>query len=411
MPPRLLPTASALILVTVAAGAFGCGGDSPERANRTATATPAPKGGLYVSPKGNDEAACTSPETACQTWLTAFIKAEPGDVIELAAGDYGDVPLVALPRKATPKRVVFRPAKGAEVKVGALDVDGTSDIEIVGVTSDAGWQIRGMAENVVMRDVKILDSEWGGYIGGAKRVRVIGGEIGRIDPNDGLHLNNTDGDNIDVVIDGVYMHDLTNKTAPAVHTDCVQAGAANGLVIRNSRFINCATQGLFLSAYGGAATKDVVIENNWIGRAQDGFQALYVGDAMDVTLRNNSVVDGGTFVDSEKSKTVVVNNILAGTDAYGCQVLAGVSKRFAHNVVPEPCPAGTPGTGIIVDPDAAKHFVNRGVKDSSKFDLHLRPGAKAINAGASGGPATDIDGEPRPRSGRSDAGADERGGA
>jgi nitrous oxidase accessory protein NosD len=253
-----------MVIITLAAA--GCGAYEPERVERPHSALDTREATLYVSATGDDGSDCASPERPCRTWAAAYIRASPGTVVELAAGDHGNVALERLERKGDPERVIFRPAKGATVKVGDLDVEGTNDIEIVGVISSEGWQIHGMAENVVMRDVKILDSEWGGYLGGARNVRVIGGEIGRIDPQDGLHLNNADGENTDIVIDGLHMHDLTNVKDPQVHTDCVQTGSANGLVIRNSRFINCGTQGLFLSAYGGGTTSDVVIENNWIGR-------------------------------------------------------------------------------------------------------------------------------------------------
>ena len=61
------------------------------------------------------------------------------------------------------------------------------------------------------------------------------------------------------------------------------------LVIRNSRFVNCGTQGVFLNPYNGGVTKNVTIENNFFGTAQLGYNILYVGDAVGVTVRNNSL--------------------------------------------------------------------------------------------------------------------------
>jgi hypothetical protein len=361
---------------------------------------------LYVSTSGDDEADC-SQDAPCKSWNAAYEKAAPGEVIELAAGDYGDVRIEQLARKDGAERVLFRPAPNAKVAVGDLEIDGTHDIEVRDVTSSKGWSIHGMAENIVLRDVDIKDSEFGGWLGGTRNVEILGGEIGAIDPNDGLHMNNADGENYDTVIDGIYMHDLTRARDEESHVDCVQVGSAINLVIRDSRFVNCGTQGVFLSAYGGGTTRGVTLENNWIGPAQLGFQSIFVGDAQDVSLRFNSVAGGGVFVDGiEKSTTTIVGNILAGTDAYGCQQLVALSATFAYNVVPEECPEAEDHN--VVDPKVNDHYVSVDARESAKFDLHLTREALAIDHGdPESFPKADYDGDKRPLGDAPDAGADE----
>src|SRR3954452_20243652 len=127
---------SIIVALTAAGvGLLGCGSaardSTPERAQPPAVAKKQSSAAdFYLAPDGDDRAEC-SKAAPCRTWATAYAKANPGALIELAGGRYGNVELTKLPRKADPKPVVFRPAEGAEVKVGDLDVNGTSDVEII----------------------------------------------------------------------------------------------------------------------------------------------------------------------------------------------------------------------------------------------------------------------------------------
>jgi len=235
---------------------------------------------------------------------------------------------------------------------------------------------------------------------------VLGGEIGRVDPDDGIHMNNGGGTNSNIVIDGLFMHDLTRNNDPAAHDDCIQTGDARNLTIRNSRFVNCGTQGVFLNPYNGGQATNIVVENNWFGPAQLGYYVLYVGDAVGVTVRNNSFT-GGAYIYSSASQTRMVGNILAGTDTYACSVMAGNAAKFAYNVTSSTCPGATHN---FVDPKVSTGYVNPSASDAAAYDLHLKPGASAINRGdPTDFPATDFDGLGRPAGGAPDAGAIEFG--
>jgi hypothetical protein len=50
---------------------------------------------------GDDRAGCTE-DALCRTWAAAYQRAAPGDHIVLAGGNYGDVELRRLARKASP---------------------------------------------------------------------------------------------------------------------------------------------------------------------------------------------------------------------------------------------------------------------------------------------------------------------
>jgi hypothetical protein len=322
----------------------------------------------------------------------------------VAAGTYGGQNMSGLAAKPTADKIVFRPAGGA-VTLDSLNISGSQNIEVRDMK--APWNVRGNAKNITLRNITILDQEFGGYVGGVDGLEILGGEIGRIDPQDGLHLNNADGPNSNVMVDGLYMHDLTRNTDNTVHTDCVQTGSITNLIIRNSRFVNCATQGIFLNPYNGGVSKNITLENNWIGPAQLGYNAIYVGGSQNVTIRNNSIVGSAMFVGGEASGVKVVGNILTNMENYGCQVAASNSDTFAYNVTNSTCSGAA---NNVTNASVASQFVNSSAANAGTFDLHLKSGAAAIDKGSpSDYPSTDFDGKSRPAGGAPDAGASEYG--
>jgi hypothetical protein len=193
---------------------------------------------VYVSPSGNDAASC--PQNApCRSFDRGYRAAAPGDEVVLAGGRYGDQTLSNLPAKGV--RVVIRPDAGATVKTGYLSIANGDDVEVRDIETD-GWGVTRGSAHVVLRNISVFDEEDGGYFSGADDVQVIGGEIGRIDPGDGIHFNNGYGTNSNITIDGLFMHDLTRNVDPSAHDDCIQTGDVTNLTIRNARFVNCATQ-------------------------------------------------------------------------------------------------------------------------------------------------------------------------
>ena len=178
---------------------------------------------LYVSASGSDSGTCTQ-AAPCKSFARAYNVATAGSDVLVSAGTYPEQSLTGLAAKPTAEKVVFKPAAGA-VTLDYLSVSGSQNIEVRDMS--APWQVRGNAKNIMLRNLTILDEQFGGYLGGVDGLQIIGGEIGRIDPQDGLHMNNADGPNSNVTIDGLYMHDLTRNTDSSVHTDCVQTGSAS----------------------------------------------------------------------------------------------------------------------------------------------------------------------------------------
>jgi hypothetical protein len=139
---------------------------------------------IYVSPSGSDAAACTQ-AAPCKSFDRAYRAASAGSEVEIAGGTYGGQDFNGPPAKATSERIVFRPAAGATVKIGYLSVSNTNNVEVRAVATD-GWGVTNGSTNVILRDLSIFDQQNGGYFGGAHDTQIIGGEIGRIDPGDGI---------------------------------------------------------------------------------------------------------------------------------------------------------------------------------------------------------------------------------
>ena len=357
---------------------------------------------VYLSPSGNDAASCAQ-NAPCRSFDRGYRAAAPGDEVVVASGSYGDQTLSNLPAKG--QRVVIRPDAGASVKTGYLSLANADDVEIRDIET-GGWGVTRGSAHVVLRNISVFDAEDGGYFSGADDVQVIGGEIGRIDPGDGMHFNNAYGVNTNITIDGLFMHDLTRNRDPSAHTDCVQTGDVTGLTIRNSRFVNCATQGVFLNPYNGGATKDITIENNWFGPAQLGYNSLYIGEAVNVMVRNNSFTQN-MFIYSGASGIKMVNNILGGMDGYTCQANADNTTLFDYNMSTASC-AGA--THHVVNPGLMSQFVSSSSSPATALNLHLKAGAAAIDKGSpTNFPGTDFDRNGRPAGLGPDIGAHEYG--
>jgi hypothetical protein len=359
---------------------------------------------VYVSTLGSDLADCSAP-TPCQTFARAYAVTGPGTDVEVAGGTYPEQTLANLPVKETAAPIVFHPATGQAVHLGGLTITGTQNLEVANMQVD-GWETTNGSAHITLRNLAVLDVTDGAYISGTSDLKVIGGEIGNVDPNDGIHLNNGSGPNTDIVIDGLYMHDLTRTRDASAHDDCIQAGDVTFFTIRNSRFVNCGTQGIFLNPFAGGQTKNVTIENNWFGPAQLGFNSLYVGDAVGVLVRNNSFTQQA-YVYSAASQTAFVGNILGDMAQFTCQTDAGNAVTFDYNLSDASCPGATHHITVT---NLLTQFVRSSASNAGTFDLHLKSGvaSKAIDADrASSFPPYDYDGDPRPGGRYPDIGADE----
>jgi hypothetical protein len=248
----------------------------------SAAATPTGPATRFVALHGADRGGCDA-AAPCATLGYAYEVARPGEVVEVAGGDYGlqAIPLVAS-RSGAP--VVFRPAAGAKVALGGIDVYG-SHVELRDFATP-GWYVKEGASDVTLRDVT---ADGPVFITGASQVRVLGGSVG---PGDSEDSQIKAADNVgapvpsDIVIDGVDFHDWTRVADPSAHVECLQIGAGVRITIRNSVFRDCATHGLFVRSWGGSMRiANLDIEHNWFGATEVGYYALRVAINSGVVYR------------------------------------------------------------------------------------------------------------------------------
>ena len=376
-------------------------------ATRPAVAT---GGQVFVSPGGSDSNPCTN-AAPCLSFDRAYHVARPGQVVAVAAGDYPDQTVTADPTKSAPA-VVFKPLGAEAVRVKDLTVE-ASYVEFQDFTMSGIWYVgvnsnnlpqAGQPHDVVMRDLKAARF----YITGASRVSVLGGSLGpsvdRSSEIKGCYQCTYAPQAI--TIDGVTFHDFTRAT-PGLHMQCLQVYPAQGLAVRNSRFLNCAIMDMFLSNYGqGGDLRDITIENNLFDvpgshapAVSKGYYPLsFSGNKRSITnvrIAYNSMLSGSIpgFDSSANYKNIVVEANVGGLNQWFCS--KGVT--YAYNV-------WTNAKCGATDTTAPSGFV-----DPAHFDYDLGHDAAAIMHGNPlRHPATDIEGRLRPLRSPPDAGAYQR---
>jgi hypothetical protein len=295
---RVPAALSALLLLAGAVGAAGCGaaargdgeadGDAPEP--------------VWVSPRGDDGAACTQARP-CRSISRALRRAPAGGEVLLQAGAYPAQELHGAPKAAAGGRpVVVRPAPGARVRTGRLALH-TFDLELRDLRM-TGWYAYADSGRLTLRRDHV---QWF-FVDSASDIRVLGGTVGpsdSVDPQ--IRAADTHGAAVprNILIDGVTFHDFTKQKDPSAHVECLQFGAGEHVVVRRSRFVNCADHSIFVGAWGGTATiHDFTFADNHFAKVPVGYYSLRVaaGDpklTSQIAIRRNSAtttmrVDPGT---------------------------------------------------------------------------------------------------------------------
>lgn len=367
-------------------------------------------------------AASYNDAAACASFSTAAAASTAGDTVLVKPGTYGSQSITTS-RVST---VTIAPEIDATVEIGGLSFSGAQNFDVGGTGMDApGATIAAISStNVTARNIHIdARTGTGGtavFIERSSGVLLYGLTLGPLTRDDAIQIwpyTSGSGFNTNITIDHAYVHDLDSD--PSIdHGDCVQAASVDGLVIKNSQFINCYAQGLFINPFtGDAPVKNITIENNFVSTATPSGRpsvggALNIGDlntlnggAGTLLIRNNTIAGDPTIGVSETAATSsasVIGNIFPAILAFSCQTYVGRVDTFAYNVTGNACSGATNNT------TSTSSTINAGFVSSGTSDFHLLTGSVARGKGSpTSHPTDDIDGGIRAST--PDAGADEFG--
>jgi hypothetical protein len=376
---------------------------------------------LFLAVAGSDSAACSA-SAPCKTLNRAYQVAAPGDVVQLAAGSYGDQTIERDAGLTSAEDVVFRPAAGAAVTLGTVTIHG-SHVTLQGMkATDLNARVsdpyRFAVSDITFRDMDARNF----MVLSASNVSVIGGDYGPASDCGGSYggSNNSirrfaeDGapNPQNILIEGVRIHDITSENLTNCHIEGLAIFAGEGVTVRNSKFWGNSIYDIFLQSNSGPVSK-LLIENNWfaatVGQSGSGSGASTLafsggsGDFANSTIRHNSMNGYVSFddngIDPAYVNFKVVGNI--GQPSYGSCSLRG--PIFRYNL----WKGMACGTGDV-NLAGAYPFVN--TVNGAGMDYHLTGGAaRDLVPVAESNLATDIDGAARPQGARLDAGADELG--
>jgi hypothetical protein len=172
-----------------------------------------------------------------------------------------------------------------------------------------------------------------------------------------------------------------------------------GFTLRNSRFYNCDVFDISITEMNGAdSPRNITVENNFFGTSSGYFSFDFntnIRSLVNVTIRNNSATQE-MYLGNEIAS--ITNFVATGNIAPISPWACDGRIAYSYNVFQ----GATCGSTDINAP--------AGFRNPAALDLHLNPGAAAINRGNPGNyPTKDIDAQSRPMSGMPDAGADEAG--
>ncbi|HWL50086.1 MAG TPA: right-handed parallel beta-helix repeat-containing protein, partial [Acidimicrobiia bacterium] len=329
----------------------------------------------------------------------AYRSAQPGDVVEVAAGSYGGQDV----RKDASKplgsaRVVFR-AVGTVTMAGLTSY--ANDVTYVDFRVPNNQITIRAGRNVTLENARAEKPYiWGPTSSSStgdtlENVTIKGGDFGpHVSCGGGFQITR-DGPPRNITVEGATFHDFSiDSSCPTAHLDCLHTfNGIIGLTIKNNRFYRCEHFGALINS-----ASNVTVENNFFDGGIYGMKLRGDTDPSievfnNLTIRHNS----GDHVSLGSSGSNTLNNALvegnATIERVNCR--PGVTYRNNIGQTGSPCGAGdlpTVRSLGFANPDAG--------------DFHVPLSSPLVDR-LTTGPATDYDHNARPQGPKYDIGADE----
>ena len=264
-----LPSVAIVVAIVVAMVVLGSGGSAAT---------------VFVSGAGSDRNPCTR-EEPCASFDRAYRGAAPGEIVEVAGGVYPEQDIVADGRARGSDRVVFRPAKGAKVRVSGLRLGNDSEgagpvgltIERVTVAKPSGRQgtvvALGGTRDVVLEDIDAASF----YLNGVADFTISGGDWGPCrttgnEQTDGCGNSKIDANpaNRNITIEDAVFHDYRITPGSGAHFECLIVFSGTDISVRRNRFRNCEFFDIFVQHGPAQPVRGMRIENNWFDTPWNG---------------------------------------------------------------------------------------------------------------------------------------------
>jgi hypothetical protein len=361
---------------------------------------------LAVSVTGADTNPCTQ-VAPCASFNRAYRAAAPGQTVEVADGTYPDQVIGFDPSKTTTRDVTLRPAPGASVIVGTkpltelhrttvgLTVSGAKHLTIRDMTIRGDIEASDGAEDVTFQNL-VSQNGVPGIYAPTRDITIRGGSFGNtLDYFAQVYPSANGTHNLNVLIDGVTLHDVRSEDLNAYHVACMLISDATGLIVRRIRTFNCDVFDLELGVFSDGVLRNALVENNFFGSEGPTVNASLALNTNTTSwngldVRNNSALAAMRHPDCTNGCANVrySGNISPLPGFYPAACVPEVT--YAHNV-------WTGGAKKCSRTDIAVANPGFVAPDASPPDLHLRPGSPAIGRGDPlNAPTIDIDGQKRP---------------
>ncbi len=392
-------------------------------ATRTWTVSTTSSGGgaaVFLSPSGSDTASC-SQAAPCRGFNRAYQVAQPGQVVELAAGSYGAQTISHDASKTSASDVTFRPATGAGVTIGNLTtyashltVEAMNAADLTARVTDppGSYQVTDITfTNMDARNFMVYSATDVSFIGGDYGpASSCGGPYGG--SNNSIRRYPGAANPAGILIDGVTIHDIQTYDAGPCHMEGLAIFAGDGVTVRNSKFFRNSIYDIFLQANSGPV-QNVTLENNWFAKSTG--TAYAAGGASAVAFSGSSSSFANTLIRHNSFNDMLsVDDNGVNPDYSNFRVVGNVGKlafnacaqqvSYSYNVWQgQACNSTDRGLS-----GGALPFANS--SDTASLDYHLTGGvAQDLVPDAASSVMRDIDGDARPMGGARDAGSDERG--